>query len=733
MTKIVAIDYDAGKALFQVRSIGVIVDINERDVERTCSIARALTASSWMKVASDLQYPDVWRELAEAAVTELEVREKTSETPSERKFRIPLAVKAEAQQAIDWATAFERGATPVALAVAKQLTRDNYISFTKMQRLARYFSRRPQSIMENSGWNDGEQGYPTDDRIKYSLWGGEPAREWIDKVAKNHALLAAAPSAEGLPAAETDGPVPDDGDADLDGNLPHDYVEDPDVPEQCLVCGREQDDDIHTGVVASAFEFDGSCEYFGKGIQPDSTVVDSLYMHRADGTWATREANAWVDVDEPSEDTILIMLDEESAHELAQIIDDVAPEDPDVLPFELTTLYPQEAALFYAAEAELDYELIDRVFDIYDSTERSINAKKQVRGPGGRFGDQPDDPDSKKSEGAGETKARLPQALPLVQDIQARIAQYLADVAKKRGAAAPDDAEGEDSAEDGPVMAAADPGTVTDVRPLYLAIVDSVDTEAVLDVISLVPPAAGTQGDVVVWKRHNGTWNQADDLLASLRSVSPPPVVELTDDAILQDVLDQVDKATADNESPNEGEAPAPTTPEAPAPDANPDQHPVSASLSRRGFALPDGSFTILDVEDLRTALGSFDTAKNKNLARTHIIKRARALNRLDLLPKDWDKNERETGYAMWGPQGEILSLAAAAEGGADRNRGNAEELRRYWTKGEGAVKIGWNTPGDWYRCVSQLSRYLGPRAKGYCSLRHKEVTGHWPGDEENR
>lgn len=30
---------------------------------------------------------------------------------------------------------------------------------------------------------------------------------------------------------------------------------------------------------------------------------------------------------------------------------------------------------------------------------------------------------------------------------------------------------------------------------------------------------------------------------------------------------------------------------------------------------------------------------------------------------------------------------------------GDAERLRRYWTTGPGALKIRWNTPGDFRRC----------------------------------
>ncbi len=82
---------------------------------------------------------------------------------------------------------------------------------------------------------------------------------------------------------------------------------------------------------------------------------------------------------------------------------------------------------------------------------------------------------------------------------------------------------------------------------------------------------------------------------------------------------------------------------------------------------------------------------------------------------------------------GMALSLnAITAAGGLDQNRGNAEKLRRYWTVGKGGLKIRWNTPGDWTRCHKYLSKYLGPRSKGYCALRHKEMTGMWPGDKRN-
>ena len=87
----------------------------------------------------------------------------------------------------------------------------------------------------------------------------------------------------------------------------------------------------------------------------------------------------------------------------------------------------------------------------------------------------------------------------------------------------------------------------------------------------------------------------------------------------------------------------------------------------------------------------------------------------------------------LWGPNKNIMSQALIAAGGSDRNRGGAEKLRKYWTVGEGGAKIRWNTGGDWTRCVRYLTKHLGPRARGYCALRHKEMTGMWTGDKKHR
>jgi SPP1 gp7 family putative phage head morphogenesis protein len=81
-------------------------------------------------------------------------------------------------------------------------------------------------------------------------------------------------------------------------------------------------------------------------------------------------------------------------------------------------------------------------------------------------------------------------------------------------------------------------------------------------------------------------------------------------------------------------------------------------------------------------------------------------------------------------------SPQSAVTGKSGSGQTAAEVLREYWTRQghpgptnwAGEEKIRWGQPGDWYRCVDELTPHIGAEgAKGYCNLRHHEVLGYWP------
>lgn len=60
--------------------------------------------------------------------------------------------------------------------------------------------------------------------------------------------------------------------------------------------------------------------------------------------------------------------------------------------------------------------------------------------------------------------------------------------------------------------------------------------------------------------------------------------------------------------------------------------------MAKQGIALPDGSFPIPDVDHVRRAVLAYGRAPGEKRAavRRHIIRRARALGALRLVPRDW-------------------------------------------------------------------------------------------------
>lgn len=65
--------------------------------------------------------------------------------------------------------------------------------------------------------------------------------------------------------------------------------------------------------------------------------------------------------------------------------------------------------------------------------------------------------------------------------------------------------------------------------------------------------------------------------------------------------------------------------------------------MAKSGQALPDGSYPIADVQDLKNAIQAIGRAKNPAAAKAHIIKRARALGATNLLPDGWTKQSNST------------------------------------------------------------------------------------------
>ena len=68
------------------------------------------------------------------------------------------------------------------------------------------------------------------------------------------------------------------------------------------------------------------------------------------------------------------------------------------------------------------------------------------------------------------------------------------------------------------------------------------------------------------------------------------------------------------------------------------------------GTAMRYGSFPLANETDLRNAIQSVGRAANYDAARRHIIRRARALGLVELLPEDWNVDKTLWRGAFTGP-----------------------------------------------------------------------------------
>lgn len=88
------------------------------------------------------------------------------------------------------------------------------------------------------------------------------------------------------------------------------------------------------------------------------------------------------------------------------------------------------------------------------------------------------------------------------------------------------------------VLAAAAP---TPSGAKVVAVVDELDKAAVLDLLAIAPGPH-------VFRRHDGQWMKDDDWLRELRSIKPPALVKIDDQAKIDEVVAQIDEATQGNE-----------------------------------------------------------------------------------------------------------------------------------------------------------------------------------------
>jgi hypothetical protein len=754
-------------ALFVLENKAVIVD-EKRNLVSSIDYADALVASFTpdenQEKPSSTSY-----ELATAAVSDLDIKIFSN---NDRLYTIPKSVQSEAKRALEWRKENDRGGTPVGLNTARTLARGGQIGIRKIRHIAKYFPRH-QVDKKGKGYEPSEPNYPSNGRIAWALWGGDAGERWASAIVARENKKAQANSiTASYKFVMSDYESPEK--VELNSFIESEMLPEEMAPQffiRIRLDGTGIDRLYKVNIDGSVFVWDDAMWEDLGNINNDFHTYDRS-------------------LDDPYDmvEKIHVPVDTETAIIVSGNLDS----NP-MKPISISQVNQEESEIFVDEMDGIDWQLINEISydeDVYgeyedfsDSSitaagegglgtpvtnqdgnytpeERSQKASSQVRDAVGKFaksggrvvigknqeysgtiqsinpatqsvkvkldnGNFVDVP-ANTTESAdtfkplpqekslvstkklttgilGEPRvpidsayASLPGKLPQLSTSQVKtilndLPSWSADK-RAEGPSVRPEGKTPNAYNDPSLRKFLEKKIVVNGETLYPnAIwyqprVDPSSIEKYKPTKDLVPNPISKIGNS--YKPVQGITSSASVELTPETSDVPPIYMAIVSPDDPQAVMDLVSLIPESKDS-------------------------VATSTWKRkpGAWVKDEAIlfdlrsptpppvVVLDDETLETVLNQIDSAAKTASAYT-----------TDLI---------------------ISSLIAA--GGADRNRGNAETLRRYWLYGKGAAKIRWNTKGDWTRCVRQLSKYMGPRAKGYCALRHKEATGMWTGDKEHR
>lgn len=149
---------------FEVRS--------SRFVDEDGATVREITDVELFEVGPTLVGANPETELVGVKQSDVEVKEPYKPTTS---------MAAEAQRGLDWRDEYGRGGTSVGIARARDIANRRGLSLDTVGRMVSFFARH-EVDKQGEGWSPDEDGYPSNGRIAWALWGGDPGRSWANAI-----------------------------------------------------------------------------------------------------------------------------------------------------------------------------------------------------------------------------------------------------------------------------------------------------------------------------------------------------------------------------------------------------------------------------------------------------------------------------------------------------------------------------------------------------------------------
>ena len=96
-------------------------------------------------------------------------------------YKPTAGMKEEAQRGLDWREEHGRGGTRVGAVRARQIVAGENLSEETVKRMYSFFSRH-EVDKQAEGFSQGEDGYPSNGRIAWALWGGDAGYSWSRQI-----------------------------------------------------------------------------------------------------------------------------------------------------------------------------------------------------------------------------------------------------------------------------------------------------------------------------------------------------------------------------------------------------------------------------------------------------------------------------------------------------------------------------------------------------------------------
>jgi hypothetical protein len=156
-----------------------VTDISEIEIQKVMTQVEAdhpeLCEAQWREISESIVYRATLDRLTSKVIDVSRSLDDLNLTPT-------AGMIAEAKRGLAWRDEYNRGGTAVGIARARDIANRKRLSPDTVMRMHSFFSRH-EVDKKGQGFSGGD-GFPSNGRIAWALWGGDPGQSWARKYSR---------------------------------------------------------------------------------------------------------------------------------------------------------------------------------------------------------------------------------------------------------------------------------------------------------------------------------------------------------------------------------------------------------------------------------------------------------------------------------------------------------------------------------------------------------------------